>query len=754
MKPELLSPAGNFDAALAAFQYGADAVYLGLPRFSARAEADNLTPERVRVLLAYAKTFRPAKKVYITLNTVIYEAEIPALVDTLGELAELRPDGLIVQDLGLARIVRQHFPELTLHASTQLAAHSLEGVLALKELGFTRVVLARELTLDEIRAICDNCGIEIEIFIHGALCYSVSGLCLFSALTRERSGNRGRCAYCCREAFSGSFPFSMRDLALAPVLDKVTATGAASLKIEGRMKSPLYVACVTDYYRKKLDGALAPREETTLVQDLQTIFSRPWTRLYAEGRVAQPESIIDPIGMGHRGARIGQVESLRKEDGARWLRFTTNRPLEKHDGIQIDLPQGGRPYGCAISLLRRAHGRKTEISVPAGTTVEIALPRDAPFLPAGAPVFCSASQEVKRRYEIHALRESALPSGSPLHVRIALRPDGMSAEAEGCRVSLPLELTPAKQPERTEEAVRKAFARMGESGFALASLALDDAAGLYAPLSKVNDLRRQLVEAVAGQRAEARRERDSAIKASLAATPPLPPVSPAGRLTVLKYDIRQTPQGKDGTEKADELVLDIGQLDADTVCRLLEYWREGVPDTPIRLALPVLTRDDRARRAEQTIDLLFRRGYTRWEAADLAGLRRLRRASVEDLTSDWTLYAFNRHALAALAELGIRRAVLSPENPPDNLTALALPFQTEFPLRLDVPLFISYTRPCTPDRTLASRIGHVDIEEKDGVWATLREEPFTHSLAASAPAGFAAIRIDRSWRRKNGAPRT
>lgn len=743
MKPELLSPAGSFNAALAAFQYGADAVYLGLPRFSARAEADNLTPERLRVLLAYAKTFHPAKKVYITLNTVIHEAEIPALVDTLGELADLFPDGLIVQDLGLARIVRRHFPELALHASTQLAAHSLEGVLALKELGFARVVLARELTLDEIREICGKCGIEIEIFIHGALCYSVSGLCLFSALTRERSGNRGRCAYCCREPFGGRFPFSMRDLALAPVLDKVTATGAASLKIEGRMKSPLYVACVTDYYRKKLDGALSPDEETTLVQDLQTIFSRPWTRLYAEGRAVPPESVIDPVGMGHRGARIGEVESLRKEGGTRWLRFTTNRPLEKHDGIQIDLPQGGRPYGCAVTLLRRARGRKAEIAVPAGTAVEISLPHDAPFLPSGAPVFCSASQEVRRRYEIRALRESALPVGIPLHIRVSLRTDGLSAEAEGCLVSLPLTLTPARQPERTEDAVRKAFERMGESGFALASLALDDKDGLYAPLSKINDLRRRLVDAVAARRAETRRERGSAIKAALVATPRADAMH-AKPLVVLKFDIRQAPQGSDEGEKADELVLDIGQLDAETVCRLLETWQAAAPGTPVRLALPVLTRDDRAREAERTIAGLCRRGYMRWEAADLAGLRRLRRTAVEDLTSDWTLYAFNRHALAALTELGVRRAVLSPENPSENLASLALPFQTEFPLRLDVPLFLSYTRPCISDRAPASRIGRIGIAEKDGVWATLREAPLIRALPPDA--GFAAIRIDRSWR--------
>ena len=285
MTPELLSPAGGFDAALAAFQYGADAIYLGLPRFSARADADNITPDRLRTLLAHARTFTPAKKIYVTLNTLVQDDEIPQAIDALDTLEDLAPDGVIIQDLGIARLIRDHFPRLPLHASTQLAAHNLDGVLALRDLGFTRVVLARELTLAETADIVQRGGVEIEIFIHGALCYSVSGLCLYSSHTTGRSGNRGRCAYCCRETFTPparpTHPFSMRDLSLAPILDAVTATGVHSLKIEGRMKSPLYVACVTDYYRRKLDRALTPSADAALVQDLQTIFSRPWTTLYA-----------------------------------------------------------------------------------------------------------------------------------------------------------------------------------------------------------------------------------------------------------------------------------------------------------------------------------------------------------------------------------------------------------------------------------------------------------------------------------------
>ena len=233
---ELLAPAGSFETALAAFQAGADAVYLGLDAFSARAEAVNLTPGQLRDLLAWAHP--RDRKVYVTFNTVIDDADLPAAIERLALLDELRPDGLIVQDLGVARLVRTHFPSLPLHASTQLVAHNLEGVLALKELGFTRVVLARELSLEEIRAITRRCGTEIEVFVHGALCYSLSGLCLFSAMEKNRSGNRGKCAYCCRLPYTDdsgakTLPFSMRDLRLDDCLDALKDAGVASLKIEG-----------------------------------------------------------------------------------------------------------------------------------------------------------------------------------------------------------------------------------------------------------------------------------------------------------------------------------------------------------------------------------------------------------------------------------------------------------------------------------------------------------------------------------------
>ena len=297
MDCELLAPAGNFQTALAAFEAGADAVYCGLAEFPARAFADNFSLEDLKNLLRFAKGSGIGgrglgKKVYVTFNTVIDEDNIENAIGQLARLDEVHPDALIVQDIGVARICREHFPDLELHASTQLVAHNLEGVLAMKELGFKRVVLARELSLEEIASIAKRCGdMELEVFIHGALCYSISGLCLFGAMEKDRSGNRGKCPYCCRQqmevdihcspspsTFTSLYPFSMKDLRLGEDVRKLAEAGVASLKIEGRMKSALYVASVTRYYRNILGerdqgSGIGDRVRGRVtVADLETVF--------------------------------------------------------------------------------------------------------------------------------------------------------------------------------------------------------------------------------------------------------------------------------------------------------------------------------------------------------------------------------------------------------------------------------------------------------------------------------------------------
>ncbi|CAG1012239.1 partial putative protease, partial [Burkholderiales bacterium] len=233
-KPELLAPAGSLEAFFAAMEKGADAVYAGLREFSARAKAKNFSLSQMERMVAYAHGL--GRKVYITLNTLVKEGELPQLVDTLASLEAMGADAVILQDLGVARLIRDHFPGLPRHASTQMTIHNLPGARMLGEMGFERVVLARELHIDDIRSISRESGVEIECFIHGALCFAVSGQCFFSSFLGGHSGNRGRCAQPCRRQYrlrgKEGYYFSTNDLSTIELSPDMAAAGIASLKIE------------------------------------------------------------------------------------------------------------------------------------------------------------------------------------------------------------------------------------------------------------------------------------------------------------------------------------------------------------------------------------------------------------------------------------------------------------------------------------------------------------------------------------------
>ena len=366
---ELLAPAGSFDTALAAFDAGADAVYLGLGSFSARADAVNFTPEQLRDVIAVARD--RGRRVYVTFNTLIDQCQLADATRSLALLEDLAPDGIIVQDLGVARIARRDFPGLALHASTQLVAHNLEGALALRELGFTRIVLARELPIDDIRSIAERCGVEIEVFVHGALCYSISGLCLFSAMEKNRSGNRGRCAYCCRLAYTDaagvrSLPFSMRDLRLDDSLDALRGAGVASLKIEGRMKSPLYVASVTSHYRQLLDGAPV----TTTRADLETVHL-PGRADRSLAPSADEFAFRDGVASCPVGGDRGGLMARAAVDFQDYLRVSMQVDAIVRNG-------GDVPEGALVVRLDRSLGeRASRIEVGEGVSVSAGSERAA-----------------------------------------------------------------------------------------------------------------------------------------------------------------------------------------------------------------------------------------------------------------------------------------------------------------------------------------------------------------------------------------
>jgi putative protease len=255
---ELLSPAGNLETAMAAFEYGADAVYVGLKQFSARADAENFSAEDLEILMGLAHD-NPEwpRKVYVAVNTLLRQEELPQLLPILHHLRDQAVDGVIVQDLATAHLLRNYFPELPLHASTQMAIHNVSGMIACRDLGFSRVIAARELTLEEIALMAAVPGIELEVFIHGALCYAYSGLCLLSSVLRGHSGNRGECSYVCRNSWTvanhgrtiqeNCSLMSMKDLAVTDTISALQKLKIDSVKIEGRKKTPLYVAAVTNY---------------------------------------------------------------------------------------------------------------------------------------------------------------------------------------------------------------------------------------------------------------------------------------------------------------------------------------------------------------------------------------------------------------------------------------------------------------------------------------------------------------------------
>ena len=302
---ELLAPAGSMEALRAAVQNGANAVYLGCGTFNARQSAKNFTPQTLTEAVKYCHI--RGVQVHLTLNTLVSDKEMPELTDLIRHAADSGVDAFIVQDLGVLRLCRQIAPHVAIHGSTQMTVHSLPGVLMCAAWGMTRVVLSRELSREEIRYICDNSPIEIEIFAHGALCMGYSGQCYLSAAIGGRSGNRGRCAQPCRQSYGhgrweNKYPLSLKDNCLVHYLKEIEAMGVASIKLEGRMKRPEYVAAVTGVYRQALDTGNVTRG---MANTLLTAFNR--------------QGFTDGYYAGRTGSEMFGVREDTKED-QNWLK--------------------------------------------------------------------------------------------------------------------------------------------------------------------------------------------------------------------------------------------------------------------------------------------------------------------------------------------------------------------------------------------------------------------------------------------------
>ena len=706
LQKELLAPAGDINAGYAALYYGADAVYLGLQQFSARATATNFSPENLDEFTAFAHSLQ--RKVYVTINTLVQEAELPDLMKTLDVCSRCRVDAIILQDLGVAKIIKDVYPELELHASTQMAVHNKEGALALQKAGFSRVVLARELSLPEIEEIAALPGLETEAFIHGALCYSYSGLCLFSSLETGKSANRGKCLYPCRSLFDGEdgekHYFSMKDMALQRDILKMPVT---SLKIEGRKKTDLYVAAVTDYYRHILDGkgADAFREE-----NIKQIFSRPWCHFHFNGK---DKNVIDRDFVGHRGLLIGKA----KESSNQVLKFVTNHLLERHDGIQIDVEGQEKPFGFALLKLK-VKGKEVFEAKP-GENVEIKMPPHAPKIKVGADIYLASASAVKAYYKYEKPKPAEYKNRQQIDVKVSVWADKLMAAACGVCFEVDGNFAKAQNPVKTTEAAQKAFAKTGDTVFELGKLNLENEQGLFVPASVFNELRRGLY-------AQIKLDHKQGI------LPQVPERKlPQQALWAIKTDCFETLQKID-LNKVAEIIFLLGK---DTKVTDLSH----LPKEKVRLALPCVCRKTSV--FEKKIADFVQAGYQKWEIANYWGLEALRPYCV-DIRFDSPIYVMNSQATVMAKDLGATSVTLSLEDTMDNLKLVAkkscLP--VVFPVYTDVSLFTSAacirSNPCSVCRaeekwmTLEKNGKKYQVLSRDCQTMLFFEAPLCHTREA------------------------
>ena len=502
---EILAPAGSPEAMAAAVESGADAVYLGLKQFNARGNAINFSIEDLERYVPLAH--QHGTRVYVTFNTLVKMNEMEPLLAHLASAVEAGIDGVILQDIGLGRMIQRHFPNIRRHASTQMAIHNLEGVRFCVDEGFERVVLARELTLAEISKIREAFPpevIELEVFCHGAMCYTYSGMCFFSGSVGGRSGNRGECAYTCRKGYKilndtpfpmaaprgsyNNYLFSMKDMNTLDVLPGLVDSGIDSLKIEGRRKGPAYVSASVRAYRERLEARKTVERE----KDLQLAFGRQYTKaFYQRGQFG--DAPIDLTATGTNGLLVGTMD----DSGS----FVLERDgLQRFDGIRLVLPDGSE---TTLSLNHYRVDRGDRHRPEKGARIRL-----SEDFPAGTRVMWVRSQAVEQRYRpVLTPDRSHHVAGLPVNMWVEHKGDQLQVRAE-CNLgqvkgSLPME---ASRGGKKIQA-RKLLFRFGDTPFAPGVWqGLEEIEGFIAP-SRLKQLRRDLMAQLAEQ-AEAQRNRD------------------------------------------------------------------------------------------------------------------------------------------------------------------------------------------------------------------------------------------------------
>ncbi|MEO8661465.1 MAG: DUF3656 domain-containing protein, partial [Bryobacteraceae bacterium] len=654
-KPEIMSPAGYWPQLHAAIEAGADSVYFGLHHFSARAKVGfDLAelPEVMRTL------HRRGVRGFVTFNTLVFEHELREAARTLTAIVEAGADALIVQDYGVLRLVREIAPEMEIHASTQMSITDAEGVRLAQSMGVRRVTLARELSLDEIRAIRSQTDCELEIFVHGALCVAYSGQCFSSEAWGGRSANRGQCAQACRLPYEllvdgkleplgdARYLLSPGDLFALHQVPEIVEAGVAALKIEGRYKDAEYVALATRAYRKAVDDAWAGRPASVTAQDelqLEQVYSRGLGPFFLTG--TNHQTVVRGRAPRHRGVCLGRVTRVGQD--RLWMESNGRAAPKAGDGVVFDAadwrsPQepeeGGNIYGAVPGLdgvmeLRFGNNAIRFGRIRAGDLVWRTHDPDLdrvvkPYLQAGAPV-------ARQALTVHVVAKE----GEPLHAEWSL----VRHPEIALTVSSPEPLTTARNRGASEEMLRDQFGRLGNTPYELAGLSIEVVGTPFTPASLLNQMRRDAVE-----RFQALQEAGPKVRVHEPVATFAAPVPDEDEGVVEIHLLVRTPQQLEAAMSAGASSITLDYLDLYGLRPSVERVKEA--GIPVRVAAPRVLKPGEARISNFLVSL---------ECPILVRstglLQALRDRPHAPLIGDFSLNAANAATAQLYFELGLAR---------------------------------------------------------------------------------------------------
>ncbi|MDE2217449.1 MAG: U32 family peptidase [Planctomycetota bacterium] len=705
-KPELLSPAGDMECFFAAVENGADAVYFGLKDFSARASAGNFATDDASKAIAYAR--KKSVKVYIAINTLIKTHELESVVDYLIALDELQPDALILQDLGLLYLIQSQFPHFQLHASTQMTIHNLAGVKRLERIGFKRVVLSRELSIDEIKNISQNTSMDVEVFVHGALCYSYSGLCFFSSMMGGRSGNRGRCAQPCRMYYKshpdeGGYLFSMKDLRTLSHIKELMAAGIHSFKIEGRMKSPEYVAVVTHTYRQAIDGKL--KDEEAAIHLMNTVFSREATCSYLIKENGQRNSktanigavkLVNTVNPAYP-ANIGSYAGEVIKSGKGCVTIKADAEIGVRDLLQVFENSFEEPALLHVKNIKMDGERV--FGIKAG---DIAIVDTERQYKQGARIYLLSSQKVKETFTTKVPKKLEV-SKLPVDVEIKIMPDSIGIKGITKHFSFfrdyPVKLEKGIHRTTEMENIKKCFARLGETPFELAGIHGEISGELFVPLGVLNEIRRDYFQIFCEEWRKDSERRCENIKKWI-------------RGKIFEFNnLNSKLSAKDVSEDGVRISLKVDKLQylkyvpLENICKMYVVLKDEniFPDLAkikerfmdkIIFSLPAIMRDigngfGTYEYYKKIVHELILQGFRQFQISNLGAMELFEDADVM-VYADYPMYCLNPLSAMKLRELGFFRHTLSPEDDKENLKTL-FALDADVIIYQDTPLFTSET---------------------------------------------------------------